>query len=188
MSIHLKKSTRLLELSVFRNSIIADNLVTGVPDNCSLNSAAVTSLGFNVTDTSAADCTLDDATDQILTAPLLGLLSDNGGPTLSHLPLVGSPAIDMGDPISCPATDQRGFSRPRDGDANGSVICDAGAIEVPEPSHVLMLAAGLLLLGGLAERRKSRRRAQSCLLRSPLAPFSARSTPPSLRSFGRSGG
>ncbi len=44
--------------------------------------------------------------------PLLGPLADNGGPTQTMLPLVGSPAIDAGDPFFNPATfDQRGLPR-----------------------------------------------------------------------------
>jgi hypothetical protein len=48
--------------------------------------------------------------DQINTDPLLGPLQDNGGPTLTHLPLPGSPAIDAGDPNFTPPPfrDQRG--------------------------------------------------------------------------------
>jgi len=47
-------------------------------------------------------------------SPLLGPLQDNGGPTLTHALLPGSPAIDMGDPAAMagvdfvPLTDQRG--------------------------------------------------------------------------------
>ncbi len=46
--------------------------------------------------------------------PLLGVLSDNGGPTLTHLPGVGSPAIDAGDDgvdAVLPELDQRGADR-----------------------------------------------------------------------------
>jgi hypothetical protein len=48
--------------------------------------------------------------DQINTDPLLGPLQDNGGPTLTHMLLPGSPAIDAGDPNFTPPPfhDQRG--------------------------------------------------------------------------------
>jgi hypothetical protein len=41
---------------------------------------------------------------------LLSPLQHNGGPTLTHLPSRGSPAIDAGDPnfMSPPFSDQRG--------------------------------------------------------------------------------
>jgi hypothetical protein len=41
---------------------------------------------------------------------LLGPLQNNGGPTLTHLPLSNSPAIDAGDPNFTPPPfhDQRG--------------------------------------------------------------------------------
>ena len=53
--------------------------------------------------------------------PKLGPLADNGGPTFTHLPLPGSPAIDAGA-ATCPAFDQRGAARPLG-------RCDAGAVE-----------------------------------------------------------
>jgi len=48
--------------------------------------------------------------DQINTDPMLGPLQNNGGPTLTHAPLPGSPAIDAGDPNFTPPPfhDQRG--------------------------------------------------------------------------------
>ncbi len=59
------------------------------------------------------------------------VLKDNGGPTLTHMPLSGSFAIDGGNPSisNPPGTDQRGFGRIADGDGNGSVIIDIGAVE-----------------------------------------------------------
>jgi hypothetical protein len=63
--------------------------------------------------------------------PLLGPLQDNGGPTLTHALLAGSPAIDAGDPsyTGPPFTDQRGFARVY----NGRI--DIGAFEFqPVPS------------------------------------------------------
>jgi hypothetical protein len=43
------------------------------------------------------------------------------------MPLAGSPAIDAGDPATCPASDQRGVARPQ------AVACDIGAVEVARP-------------------------------------------------------
>jgi hypothetical protein len=59
-------------------------------------------------------------TGAIAADPLLGELSDNGGPTMTIALLAGSPAIDAGE--GCLATDQRGLPR------TGS--CDLGAFEV----------------------------------------------------------
>lgn len=59
--------------------------------------------------------------------PLLGALADNGGPTQTMLPGVGSPLIDAGSKSACPSTDQRGESR----FATIANPCDIGAVEVP---------------------------------------------------------
>ena len=56
--------------------------------------------------------------------PALGLLTANGGPTLTLAPGPGSVAIDALAGAGCPATDQRGLPRPQLGG------CDAGAVEV----------------------------------------------------------
>ena len=63
--------------------------------------------------------------------PLLAPLANNGGFTQTHALLSGSKAIDAGNPGAgtCPATDQRGYPRPIDGDGIGSAICDMGAFE-----------------------------------------------------------
>jgi predicted outer membrane repeat protein len=46
---------------------------------------------------------------------LLGALGMNGGNTLTHLPMAGSPAIDAGDPAFAGGVDQTGNSRVNDG-------------------------------------------------------------------------
>ena len=55
--------------------------------------------------------------------PMLGPLQDNGGPIETHALLADSPAIDMALIANCPATDQRGVSRPQ------GAGCDIGAYE-----------------------------------------------------------
>ena len=62
-------------------------------------------------------------------------LADNGGPTLTHLLVTGSPAIDIAPTADCNnapinGTDQRGVLRSQDGNASGAAACDAGAIEL----------------------------------------------------------
>ena len=63
------------------------------------------------------------ASDQIVATAALGPLAANGGPTLTHAPNVGSPALDAANPSSCPATDQRGVARPQ------GPGCDVGSVE-----------------------------------------------------------
>jgi hypothetical protein len=95
------------------------------------------SLGYNLIGGGNASPAFNQSSDQtgVDTNPLLGPLANNGGPTDTHALLAGSPAIDTGD--SALTTDQRGFIRPQDGDNNGTVIDDRGALEVaatPPPS------------------------------------------------------
>jgi hypothetical protein len=56
-------------------------------------------------------------------SPNLAPLDDNGGFTKTHALLAGSPAINAGTSIGCPATDQRGIARPQ------GTTCDIGAYE-----------------------------------------------------------
>ncbi len=59
------------------------------------------------------------------------VLGDNGGPTKTHALIPDSPAIDAVPAASCATPgDQRGASRPQDGDANAPADCDIGAFEV----------------------------------------------------------
>jgi hypothetical protein len=65
------------------------------------------------------------ASDLIGANAQLGPLAGNGGPTQTHALLPGSPAIDAANDALCPATDQRGTTRPQGGH------CDIGAYEAP---------------------------------------------------------
>ena len=97
---------------------------------------------YNTTGTNPGTPTINDSivqngcpaggicTNVISTDPMLGTLGNYGGFTQTVPLLAGSSAIDAGDNTNCPASDQRGDTRPFDGDGNGSAICDMGAYEV----------------------------------------------------------
>lgn len=101
------------------NCVIAANTGTTGPD---ISGEFVSNLGYNLIG-SPKDAVITSKTgDQIGTAgsplkPQLGNLADNGGPTLTMNPNVGSPLIDTGPagaagPTTFPDTDQRGVARP----------------------------------------------------------------------------
>ena len=107
-----------------RDSILA-NSGGGEDPDCS---GGLSSVGHNLIENASLCGVLDDTdlTDQ--DALLMGL-ADNGGLTRTQAPTSGSPAIDAGSG-SCPAFDQRGVSRPADGDGDGTAACDIGAYEL----------------------------------------------------------
>ena len=87
--------------------------------------ADLVSLGDNLLGPAAtANCGTVAASNDLVGVnnPNLAPLSAFGGPTPTHLPNPGSPAIDHGG--VCPATDQRGLFRAP------AAPCDAGAVEV----------------------------------------------------------
>ena len=113
------------------NSIIANN--TGI--DCSVLGVTVISNGYNID--SDGSCGLLGIGDQPNTAVAtlnLAALANNGGPTMTHALLVGSPAIDAGTCVN--ATDQRGTTRPQ------GVTCDIGAYEM-DASPVTVTVSGV---------------------------------------------
>ncbi|MFN2234280.1 MAG: choice-of-anchor Q domain-containing protein [Anaerolineales bacterium] len=102
------------------NSLIALN----IGNNCL---GVMNSLGHNLED--GGTCALNQLTDMSNTTPSIDPLGSNGGQTVTHALKEDSPAIDAGDNSACPAVDQRGVSRPVDGDGDGDTICDIGAFE-----------------------------------------------------------
>jgi hypothetical protein len=111
--------------TILENTIVANNgggNCRGTITNGGSNLDSGTTCGWGSNNGSLSD-----------TDPELGLLAQNGGPTQTMALLAGSPAIDTGNDATCPATDQRGVTRPQ-----GS-HCDIGAYEsqieqVPLPS------------------------------------------------------
>lgn len=119
-----------------RASIIAGN----IGGDTGFSSGTVNpfvSRGDNLIGSGNATGAFNQAGDQInVTAPGLGPLANNGGPTSTHALITNSPAIDAVTG-TCPTTsDQRGVSRPQDGDAIPGALCDIGSFEL-EPAALL---------------------------------------------------
>jgi hypothetical protein len=144
-------------------SIVAGNGAADDPDLAVLgtNGSDVIEAQYSLVGTAPSTGTLNnDAASAALFGddPMLGALDDNGGTTLTHRPVPGSPALDRVPVLTlgCAtlvAVDQVGNPRP------GLGICDLGALEVqssagptlPEavPVHTIS-RSGLGLLAALA--------------------------------------
>jgi hypothetical protein len=106
------------------NTIVARNTATTKDTDVS---GTFTSQGNNLIGNTEG-ATGFGASDLLNRNPLLGPLQNNGGPTDTRALLPGSPAIDAAANDRCLFTDQRGVQR-KDGDGNGTVVCDIGAYE-----------------------------------------------------------
>ena len=104
---------------LLHNTIVANNTFA----NCGRSSQtfAIVSQGHNLD--SGITCEFAQTGDLTETDPNLVPLQNNGGPTLTHALNPGSMAIDNGDDLDCPLTDQRGVIRPQ------GQHCDIGAYE-----------------------------------------------------------
>jgi predicted outer membrane repeat protein len=100
-----------------RNTIIANN--TGSSANCWVQDPAYfVQSGRNLSN----DHSCGSDPSMLIADPVLGPLANNGGPTMTHALLSGSPAIDGGSACT-ETTDQRYVAR------NQGVTCDIGAFE-----------------------------------------------------------
>jgi CSLREA domain-containing protein len=86
------------------------------------------SLGYNLLgEITMPDCTgFDQTGDFTDSAPMLGPLADNGGPTKTIALLPDSPAIDAANPATSPATDQRSVPRDSQPDIGAFEFTGAG--------------------------------------------------------------
>jgi uncharacterized repeat protein (TIGR01451 family)/CSLREA domain-containing protein len=118
-----------------QNTIVALNRGGADYPDCYSSGYPLASTGYNLIGNRASCPFTQHTGDLVGTAlqpidPQLGALQDNGGPTVTRLPVLGSPAVDAGsrllagsDPTACAAIDQRGIERPQ------RFACDIGAVE-----------------------------------------------------------
>ncbi len=96
-------------------------------------------------------CGFTGTGDQVSVAnPKLGPLASYGGYTKTHSLISGSPAIGHGLAANCPATDQRGITRPAPASGN----CDVGAYETTGCGASLSAAGAAPVVLVLRRRRR----------------------------------
>lgn len=101
---------------------ISNSILEGNWQNCSSGITMPTSNGYNIS--SDATCAFSNPGDINSLSSQIGPLAMNGGPTMTHLLNVGSPALDSANPAECPGIDQRSVARPQ------GTACDRGAYEL----------------------------------------------------------
>jgi Ca2+-binding RTX toxin-like protein len=107
--------------ATLQNSIVADN--SG--DDC--RGPTIASAGYNLG--SAATCPFIATGDQFNQNPLLSPVLNNAGSVFVYALGAGSPALDKASPTVCVPTDERGVTRPQEGDGVPPAFCDIGAYE-----------------------------------------------------------
>ncbi|HEY1957037.1 MAG TPA: choice-of-anchor Q domain-containing protein [Polyangiaceae bacterium] len=105
-----------------QNSLFANNVGNnaGAPMQCQVTATGSNNLQFPAKHTSGGAADTPCVPGITFADPMLASLGDNGGPTQTMLVQTGSPALGLGQ--TCPATDQRGTTRPASG-------CTSGATE-----------------------------------------------------------
>jgi hypothetical protein len=111
-----------------QNTIIAGNTAHASPD---CFGGTIVSGGYNLIGNKTGCPFTANTGDLTNVNAKLGQLIGSPG----YVPLLlGSPAINTGNPATCLATDQRGIARPQDG------ICDMGAYEYTTPGAAASIA------------------------------------------------
>lgn len=130
------------------NTILGNNTA---PSSADFFGTSITSQGYNLFETTPTATIIGDTTGNITGQdPLLDVLGNYGGPTMTHgYASFSSPAIDAGSNPSALTTDQRGFSRtfddPNKPNAAGGDGTDIGAFEQQSPSEATVSVSGRVL-------------------------------------------
>lgn len=120
--------TQALTLS---SSVIAGGSATTTGPNCAIVGGSVTEPSPNLSDN--ADCL---GAGSVRNTPVqLGTLADNGGPTDTQLPAIGSPALNGAVGCGTVPVDQRGNALP------AGPACDFGAVEYGADRSVTLQAS-----------------------------------------------
>ena len=138
------------EIIEIQNTVIAQNTATSGYMNLFgvFNSVEHSWVGDNngdhnfATDATYASTPVQSVIDGDESLLNISTLADNGGPTFTHVPLVGSPLLETGNPatVDLSATDQRGVSREVG-------ILDIGAVErIADVVMDISQATGVLTL------------------------------------------
>ena len=139
-----------------RNCIVALNINANaaVGPDCL---GSFVSLGYNLIGKSNGSTGFANGVNQDQTGtlaspldPLIGPLTNNGGPTLTHALLGGSPALDKGLRGNGLTTDQRGQPRTIDlpfvANATGGDATDIGAFELLPPTAGIVQAGNTMVI------------------------------------------
>jgi predicted outer membrane repeat protein len=124
-------SVRLGNTIVLGNSSCDEGAPPGycpLPSDCEI--ATIQSFGHNIVGTGCDTNGPGDrsvAPSEVFTK-VLGSLQNNGGSMLTYNLIPGGPAIDVGGQMY-DSTDQRGGTRPQDGNGDGTTLNDAGPVE-----------------------------------------------------------
>ncbi|WP_395375287.1 choice-of-anchor Q domain-containing protein [Marinicella sp. W31] len=73
------------------------------------------------------------------TSTVIDPLANNGGLTLTHLPVAAGPAVDNGNAFCLLSQDQLGNPRPFDGDDNDDAACDVGSVELGSFDDIIFI-------------------------------------------------
>jgi FG-GAP-like repeat/Bacterial Ig-like domain len=126
-----------------KNTIIAKNIAPANSLGIDVYGNGFISQGYNIVGNTVGGYVVGAATDQLNVDPSLDAeLKNNGGWIPTHALSIGSSAVDRGS--NCVLTtianggcldpnitaDQRGVSRPQDGNSDGTATVDIGAFEV----------------------------------------------------------